>query len=317
METQNLAAEIKKLAREVGYVACGITHAGPFEEYARRLDELMVRFPGTRPLYDYMRYRVDPRASAPWVRSIVAAVRWYGNTDLPDTARGHIGANYLVDRRVADCPDHTMPRRMKQGLVDLGLRVKTGGVPDRLAGARAGVTWFGRNTFAYTPEHGSWINVECWRVDVELPPDTPNDTLLCPDDCRACMEACPTGAIVDPLVMRMDHCIAYLTYHAPHPIDPGLWARMGKWVYGCDACQSVCPLNRGKWKATRRADWLDAIAPLLAPESLAAMDAATYRERIHPLFWYIPESDLERWHANARRALGAAAALRNTPPPLR
>jgi epoxyqueuosine reductase len=170
----------------------------------------------------------------------------------------------------------------------------------------------GRNCFAYS-EHGSWINLATWRVDAEIPPDRPTLDCPCPAGCQACLEACPTGALVEPFVMRQDRCIAHLTYGPEWPVPPELWTRMGAWVYGCDVCQEVCPLNRGTWRNAQRADWLDPVAAILTPEALADMDEATYRSVVHPRFWYIPEDGLARWRANAQRAVAAARGNAGAP----
>lgn len=300
MKTQ-LACVIKQAARELGYADCGIAGVEPFTAFEQALRARMQCFPEAAALYRPMLNRVDPRAGTPWARSLIVTVRRYGIYRLPPGLTGHIGRNYLCDRRDPACPEHQRPKRMTARLKALGLRVKRGGVPDRWAGARAGVTRFGRNTFAYS-RHGSWINISTWLVDAELPPDRETLDLACPPDCRACIDACPTGALTEPLVMRMDRCIAYLTYHAEMPIDPALWDRMGAWIYGCDVCQQVCPLNKGKWDPQRDADWLFPIADRLQPEALASMDQATYETVVHPHFWYIPAGGLGRWHANAGRA---------------
>lgn len=300
------ARMIKELAAECGYVACGITSAEPFERDREAVEHHIRQYPEAAPLYTYFRRRVDPKATAPWCRSVIACIRWYGKYRLPDALIDHIGRNYLGDCRVKACPDYSMAREMTNGLRAMGITTKRGGVPDRWAAVRAGVARFGRNSFVYAGEYGSWINVQTWRVDVELPIDEPNLDLACPVDCRACMEACPTGAIEAPLCMRMDRCIAYLTYSAPWPIDPGLWTRMGAWVYGCDVCQTACPLNRGAWRNLEEAPWIADLADRLTPDALASMDPDTYERLVHPLFWYIPKDDLARWHANARRATAAA-----------
>jgi len=298
-----LAEQIRRLAEEAGYIACGFTAATPFAEFADALDRRIERFPEAAPLYDGMRHRINPCRTTPWAKSIVVCIRKYGKYRLPREVVGRIGRNYLADRRTPACPDYSMARQVTNGLRALGLRVKKGGVPDRLAAARAGVAAIGRNGFSFTPEAGSWINIATWRIDAELPGDAPCLECPCPPGCRACLDACPTGALVEPFVMRMDQCIAYLSYEAPLPIPDDLWTRMGPWIYGCDACQEVCPLNAGRWTEDEPAEWLERIREHLTPDALSEMSQETYERIIHPLFWYTPKTDLARWHANAKRAL--------------
>ncbi|MCK5851208.1 MAG: epoxyqueuosine reductase [Kiritimatiellae bacterium] len=300
--SKELKDRIKTLAAEVGYSACGITDTSPFIEYRDAVEKMMIRFPDQADSYERMLGRVDPAKKRPWAKSIVVCIRRYGKYDLPDRVGDNIGRNYLCDnRRHAGCPDHGMPARMKQGLIELGMRTSKGGVPDRWVGARSGVTAFGRNCFAYS-EHGSWINIETWLVDAELPVDEPEQKSICPEGCDLCIKACPTGALCEPFVMRMDRCVAYLTYDSPDDVPENLEEKMGPWIYGCDICQQVCPLNKGKWEALEKAEWLEKYRDHLTPQALAEMDQETYENIVHPLLWYIPKTRLDVWHRNARRA---------------
>jgi epoxyqueuosine reductase len=302
-----LKEKIKALAAECGYNACGIAGLEPFEDYRAALQDRIHRFPEAAELYRELEGRVDPRAVAPWAGSIVVCVRRYGKYAVPEELVGHIGRNYLCDRRIKACPDHSMPKKMKAGLVGMGARVKTGGVPGRAAAVRAGVAGFGRNNFVYAEGCGSWINIESWLIDAELEPDLPSPPAPCPDGCQACRKACPTGALQAPYVMRQDRCIAYLTFEAPEPVAPELWGKMGSWVYGCDVCQQVCPLNQGKWARQESTPWLDEVLDRLTPAALAGMDQDTYEKIVYPLFGYIPKDNLARWQANARRAVEAGS----------
>ncbi len=299
-----LAESIRSAASEIGYVACGFSSAEPFERLHAELESRTEAYPEVADDYRRMQKRTDPRRTTPWAESIVVCIRHYGKYDIPAGLAEHFGRNYLGDRRIKACTETDMPRRMTHSLKQLGLKVKRGGVPDRSAAARAGVVAIGRNGFAYAAGYGSWINIETWRVNAPLPPATPQPC-PCPPGCRACLEACPTQAIEAPFRVRMDHCIAYLTYDAPEPISPDLASRISPWIYGCDVCQNVCPLNRDCWTPSEPAPWLDAVAERLTPAALADMDLETYREIVHPLFWYIPDTDagLERWRRNARRAV--------------
>lgn len=303
MNEASLKAAVKDLAVACGYVACGITGPEPFIADQRAVEQRMRQFPDIAEVYSPFLSRRDPRRTAPWCRSVLVCLRWYGKYDLPEALTGHIGRHYLGDCRISECPDYSMAKKMTTGLRALGIRCKKGGVPDRWAALRAGVGQMGNNCFIYSKDYGSWVNIQTWRLDAELEPDEPRLGSPCPPGCQVCMHACPTGAIKSPRCMRMDQCIAYLTYSAPFPVDEHLWDKMGEWVYGCDVCQQVCPLNDGKWKKQERAPWLASRAQVLAPAALAEMDDLTYTECIHPLFWYISADEPERWRKNARRAL--------------
>lgn len=304
-----LAAEVKSLARRAGYTACGIAGVEPFEDYRHALQDRIARFPEVAALYERMASRADPRATAPWARSLVVCARRYGRYRIPEGLEGHIGRNYLCDRRYRGNPDYEMPRKLTEGLRGLGLRAKRGRTPDRAAAMRAGVARIGRNGFACT-EHGSWINIETWFTDAELAADPPTPDSPCPEGCNACLRACPTQALVEPYVMRMDRCVAYLTYGSPEPIPRELWESMGPWIYGCDACQEACPLNDGKWESRETMPWMESVAAHLKAESLAAMGEEIYRTVVHPRFGYIPLDRADRWRSNARRALEYRARSR-------
>ncbi len=297
-----ISEKIKELAKDVGYVGCGIASTEVFTEFSAAIDQRIRAFPALASEYENMLKRAFPRQNNPWANAIVVCVHWYGKYRIPENISKGIGRSYLFDRRNSDCPDHDLPGRMKKGLEQLGLRVRRGGVPDRWAAARAGVARFGRNNFVYTEKHGSWINIEPFLVDAELTPDEPSYEIACPDSCRLCVEECPTKALQRPFCMRFDHCIAYLSYNAPEPIEPELWRLMGPWVYGCDQCQLICPLNADKWREIETAEWLKKMAPYLSTEALAEMDDATYRDVVQPTFWYIAADGVERWRRNALRA---------------
>ncbi len=184
MNPTDLAQKIKQAAARAGYSACGITDTAPFTEFRVAVERRMGRFPETAHLYEDLLGRADPSARKPWARTIVACVRRYGKYALPPGLAGHIGRNYLCDRRYPECPDYPMPRKFKQSLKELGLRVARGGLPDRWVGARAGPTGFGRNLFGCS-ELGFWVNIASWLVDAELAPYPPNLGPVCPLGCTA------------------------------------------------------------------------------------------------------------------------------------
>jgi len=301
---ENSENRIKEYAFKSGFAACGITDAEDFPEYSAALDNLAKKFPEAGPLYGTMYKRALIRERFPWAKSVIVCIRRYGKYRIPDGVRGHIGLNYLFDCRVPENPDYAMLKNFRGFLKSAGMKVRKGGVPDRAAAVRSGAASIGKNTFAYTGACGSWINTVTYVVDAQLEPDNPSfPPSPCPPDCTKCIDACPTGALVKPYTMRMDRCIAYLTYAAPLPLKKELERKMGGWIYGCDVCQQACPLNKSAWEEKESLPHLEKISGLLTLQALSAMDMQTYREIIHPLFNYIPVEDIARWHANAKRAL--------------
>jgi epoxyqueuosine reductase len=145
-----------------------------------------------------------------------------------------------------------MKRQMKafvQGLEDslhapVAARwyVDDGPMLDRAAAARSGLGWFGKSTNILTPSHGSWVLLGQVITDLELEPDVPLKKTC--GACVRCIDDCPTGAIVAPFVVDNARCISYQTIENRGVIPLEMRPLIGDWVFGCDICQDVCPVNR-------------------------------------------------------------------------
>ena len=127
--------------------------------------------------------------------------------------------------------------------------VDDGPMLDRAAANRGGIGWFGKNTNILTPQFGSWVFLGQVITDLDLQPDPPLKKSC--GNCVRCIDDCPTGAIVAPYILDNSRCISYLTIENRGPIPRELRPLVGDWVFGCDICQDVCPVNRKAEESSR------------------------------------------------------------------
>jgi epoxyqueuosine reductase len=171
-------------------------------------------------------------------------------------------------------------------------------VPERELAQQAGLGWIGKNTMLINPEIGSFTFLGTVLTDAPLPPDPPFEADRC-GTCRACLDACPTGAFVAPHVLDARRCISYLTIEHRGAFTDEQRAWVGEWLFGCDVCQDVCPWNGRFARPTPDAD----LAPRALPDpaEFSEIDAATFDLR------YADTAFSRPGHAGMRRN---AAALR-------
>ncbi len=113
---------------------------------------------------------------------------------------------------------------------------------ERAYAVAAGIGFWGRNTMVITPRHGSYYFLALILTTAELEPDEPIWGTC--GSCTRCLDACPTQAFVGPYVLDARRCISYLTIEKRSPLSEGERQMLGKWFFGCDVCQDVCPYNR-------------------------------------------------------------------------
>jgi epoxyqueuosine reductase len=297
------AKEIKEKALQAGFSACGIIPAEHFEEYRKALDERSKAFPDSakryKPLYDM----VTPPAGG---KSIIVCSRGCNHYKTPDSLAKHVGKMYLFDGRLPFTEEYRAGTEFETYLKNGGLRVLEGGVPDRWAAAKAGVGKFGRNNFTYTPEHGSYVTIYTWVVDAVLDYDPYPESAIaeeCSEDCLACVAACPTGALCAGLSMEYGSCIPSMANDTEILPDAEARKRLGLWLYGCDICQDVCPMNARKLSGEKDFPLLAQYEKYLQPGNILEMDEETYKNIVNPRFWYIGEDGLWLWKCNALRAM--------------
>ena len=179
-----------------------------------------------------------------------------------------------------------MKRKMRSLVAELSLQLDTdiaarwyvddGPMLDRAAAARAGLGWFGKNTNLLTSQLGSWVFLGQIITNLALTPDPPSQKTC--GSCVRCIDACPTGAIVAPYVVDNTRCISYLTIENRGPIPPELRPQILDWVFGCDICQEVCPVNR-KAQPTTEPAFNRAGLSMVDLVELLEMDEAEFRQR--------------------------------------
>ena len=243
---------IKKYATSLGFDLVGITDAEPFlEDEAIALERIRSGYMDGLPWYTEERVKKmnRPTELLPGARSVISVGTSY-NVDESD----EIGSLKGKVSRYAWGDDYheVLKNKLREfcsGLADIaGFPVKTrifvddGPMNDRAAAFRSGVGWFGKNTNILTQNYGSWVFFSQVITDIELAPDLPLDKTC--GTCVICIEECPTGAIVAPYVIDNTKCISFLTIELRGPIPRKLRHLMGDWIFGCDICQDVCPVNR-------------------------------------------------------------------------
>jgi epoxyqueuosine reductase len=251
---QRLAQELKQEARRLGFDACGISKAEPLDEEARRLEAwLKAGFQGTMDWMErHFDKRIDPTKLVEGARSVISVLHNYyqpvAHDPSPETGK--------ISRYAwGDDYHEVLKEKLYQlfawleaqvGEVHGRAFVDSAPVMDKAWARRSGLGWIGKNTNLINRRMGSFFFLGELIVDVPLPPDDP-----IPDycgSCTRCIDACPTGALVQPYVLDARRCISYLTIeHRGDDIPPELQEKMGNWIFGCDICQDVCPWNKFKY----------------------------------------------------------------------
>lgn len=316
----------KQVAMGLGFDLCGIASAGPIS-HADALDDWLGRgMAGTmRYLHRHRDSRVDLRSWLPGARSVIVVALNYNQSvpGLPVSPASHTpqagGVGDVRDEgtlrgRVAKYAwgeDYHDIVREKLGVLVNELRtglgesfeakicVDTSAIVERELAVAAGIGWIGKNTLVVNESLGSFFFLGEIITDLELATDTPVADRC--GSCTRCLDACPTGALVEPHIMDARRCISYLTIEHREEIATELAAGMGDWVYGCDVCQSVCPHNR-RCSTTSEARLICPARRQARPclDEILAWDEDAYRDYVRGRA--TDRSKLHMWKRNARIA---------------
>ncbi len=273
-------------AKTIGIDKIGFASADPFTELKQRL--IAHREKGYESGFEEkdLEKRTRPDLTLPAARSLIAIALAYP-AKMENPPKSQPGAYRGIFCRASWGVDYhhvlrdklekmgQFIRQLEPG-AEIASMVDTGALSDRAVAERAGLGWVGKNCALITPEFGSWVYLGELITNLPLPPDTPVEEGC--GDCNLCVEACPTGALVQGGQLNAQKCIAYLT-QVKELIPEPYRAKIGNRLYGCDTCQMVCPKNRGK-NATHHREFApdpEAAKPLLLP--LLTIGNKEFKER--------------------------------------
>ena len=285
---------IKQLALDAGFDAAGIAgvraedlpELAYFEEWIERGHAGEMEYLKKRDEQGRLK-RASLDRAAPWAKSVIVCAVNYNapfpySTEFSGPDRGWI-SRYAWS--ATDYHDSVLARLRKLESViketvdheqfQSWCYVDTGPLVERVYAKYAGIGWIGKNTCIINQETGSWLFLGVLLTSLELEPDVP-----APDrcgTCTACIDACPTDALIAPYQLDARRCIAYLTIEKRDEIPEDLRDGIGRHVFGCDICQDVCPWNSKSPRADAGA--LGTRPELVNPalEWLAAMSEEEFR----------------------------------------
>jgi epoxyqueuosine reductase len=243
------ANNIKQWATELGFSHCGIAKAEFLEEEAPKLEEWLKRqYQGEMHyMENHFDMRLDPRILVPGAKSVISLTYNYfteekQNEDAPRISKYAYGEDY---HQVVKDKLKILLRNMQQEIGEIHGRcfVDSAPVMERAWASKAGIGWIGKHSLLINKTQGSFFFLAEIIVDAELEYDAPFATDHC-GTCTACMDACPTGAIVENKVVDGSKCISYFTIELKDAIPTSYKDKFDDWMFGCDVCQDVCPWNR-------------------------------------------------------------------------
>ena len=249
-------------AQALGFALCGVARVEVFPELAHYAEWLERGYAGEMHYLSDAR-RADPRTPLPQARSLIVCALNYNSRapystatpsddDRPDSPRGWI-SRYAWGEDYHEVLWSKLNALLAEMRTQFGEAFEarayadTGPIHERAAAKYAGLGWLAKNTLLINQSQGSWLFLGVIITSLALAPSLGAKGLPPADrcgSCRACIDACPTRAIVEPYVLDASRCIAYLTIELRGSIPEDLREPMGRHVFGCDICQDVCPWNR-------------------------------------------------------------------------
>ena len=254
-----MSAAVKDHAISLGFDLVGICEVQEPPHWAQYKEWVDKGWHGSMSyLKDHLDLKRDPRSLLPSAQSVIMVGLNYNqpnpyHANHPRIARYALGRDY---HKVVRGKLKQLQNWLHQEYPGSVHRVCVDSAPimERDFARLAGLGWFGKNTMIINSQRGSWFFLGVLLTSVELEPDKPSSGGC--GTCHACIDACPTGAIVHQdgrWQVNATRCISYLTIEHEAGIEPELAAKIGEWTFGCDVCQEVCPFNQARESQPLRA----------------------------------------------------------------
>ena len=249
ISTLNNTEIIKQTALAAGFSYCGISKAEFLEDDAPRLEKwLNENKHGTMQwMENHFDKRLDPRLLVPGAKSVISLMYNYytpqkqTDLDAPKISKYAMGQDYhkVIKDKLFELIGNL---KLEIGNFEGRVFVDSAPVLERAWAAKSGIGWIGKNSMLINKSAGSFYFLTQIICDLELIPDSSIKNYC--GTCTACVDACPTEAILPNNVVDSNKCISYLTIELRDEIPLEFKNKMENWAFGCDICQDVCPWNR-------------------------------------------------------------------------
>jgi epoxyqueuosine reductase len=239
---------IKNEAKRIGFLSCGISKAAFLETEAPRLENWLKNQMNGQMSYmeNHFDKRLDPTLLVDGAKSVISLLLNYypsekQNQDSYKISKYAYGQDYhfVIKEKLSQLLYYI---QTEIGEVSGRAFVDSAPILDKAWAAKAGLGWIGKNSNLLTKQVGSFYFIAELIIDLDLEYDNPT-TDHC-GSCTACIDACPTDAIVAPYVVDGSKCISYFTIELKDNIPIEMKGKLDDWAFGCDVCQDVCPWNK-------------------------------------------------------------------------
>lgn len=248
MNKQRYSTMIKEEAKRLGFLACGISRAEFLEEEAPRLENYLKNNYNGKMGYleNHFDKRLDPTLLVPGSKSVVSLIYNYypeekQREDTYKISKYAYGVDYhfVIKDKMKE-----LMHFIYENIGEVGGRIFVDSAPvlDKAWAAKSGLGWVGKHTLLLRKQQGSFFFVSELIIDLELEYD--HRVMDHCGSCTACIDACPTGAIIADRVVDGSKCISYFTIELKDDLPEAFRGKFEDWIFGCDICQDVCPWNR-------------------------------------------------------------------------